>query len=156
MSKTIESSIEVNAPVRDVYNQWTQFEDFPKFMEGVERVEQIDDTTLHWAAEIAGAKREWDAKITEQKPDDRIAWTSLDGTTNAGVVTFHRLSDAQSKVMLQLEVEPEGFVENAGAALGIIERRAEGDLRRFKEFIEQNPPTGEWRGTVEGGQSSPS
>ena len=155
--KTIETSVEVEAPVRAVYNQWTQFEEFPKFMEGVERVEQKDDQTLHWVAEIGGQRREWDAKITEQKPDDRVAWCSTEGTTNSGVVTFHRLGDDKTKAMLQLEIEPEGFAENVGAFLGVIERRAEGDLQRFKEFLEARggQPTGEWRGTIEGRETEP-
>src|SRR5688500_13108682 len=103
---TAEQSIELKVPVRTAYNQWTQFEEFPRFMEGVESVKQIDDTTLHWVAEIAGTKREWDAKITEQKPDERIAWTNIDGAKNAGVVTFHHLDDNSSKVMLQMEFDP--------------------------------------------------
>jgi uncharacterized membrane protein len=150
MPKTIETSVEVDAPLSDVYNQWTQFEEFPQFMEGVESVQQKDDTHLHWVAEIAGQRREWDAEITEQKPDERIAWCSTEGVKNAGAVTFHRLDDARTKAMLQLEIEPEGFAENVGAFLGSIERRAEGDLRRFKEFLEaRGAATGGWRGTVE-------
>ena len=134
---TLEKSIEVNVPVRTSYNQWTQFEEFPRFMEGVKEVKQLDDTRLHWKAEIAGQEKEWDAEITEQTPDQRIAWTSRGGAINGGVVTFHRLSDVTSKVMLQLEYDPQGFVENVGDALGVVSSRVQGDLERFKEFIEK-------------------
>ena len=147
---SIEQSIEVNVPVGTAYNQWTQFEEFPKFMEGVEQVRQLDDTSLRWVVQIAGQRREWDAKITEQTPDQRIAWTNIDGPTNAGVVTFHRIDDNTSKVMLQMEYEPEGAVETAGDALGIVKGRIKGDLARFKEFIEaRGSETGAWRGEVE-------
>ena len=147
---TAEQSIELNVPVRTAYNQWTQFEDFPRFMEGVESVKQIDDTTLHWVAEIAGQKREWDAKITEQKPDERIAWTNIDGAKNAGVVTFHYIDDTKSRVMLQMEFEPEGFKEKAADVLGIWKGRVKGDIERFKGFIEsRGSETGAWRGEVD-------
>ena len=146
---TIEKSIEVNVPVRTAYNQWTQFEEFPRFMEGVKEVTQLDATHLHWKAAIAGQDKEWDAEITEQTPDQRIAWTSRGGTINGGVVTFHRLSDARSKVMLQLEYAPQGLVENVGDALGVVSSRVQGDLKRFKEFIEKRGrETGAWRGQV--------
>ena len=145
----IEKSIEVNVPLRTAYNQWTQFEEFPRFMEGVKEVKQLDDTPLHWKAEIAGQEKEWDAEITEQTPDQRIAWTSRGGAINGGVVTFHRLSDVTSKVMLQLEYDPQGFVENVGDALGVVSLRVQGDLERFKEFIEKRGcETGAWRGQV--------
>jgi uncharacterized membrane protein len=147
---SIEQSIEVNVPVSTAYNQWTQFEEFPRFMEGVEEVKQLDDTSLRWVAQIAGKRKEWDAKVTEQTPDQRIAWTNIDGPFNAGVVTFHRIDDAQSKVMLQMEYEPEGIIETAGDALGIVKSRIKGDLARFKEFIEsRGSETGAWRGEVE-------
>ena len=147
---SIEQSIEVNVPVGTAYNQWTQFEEFPKFMEGVEEIKQLDDTSLRWIVQIAGQRREWDAKITEQTPDQRIAWTNIDGPTNAGVVTFHKIDDNTSKVMLQMEYEPEGAVETAGDALGIVKGRIKGDLARFKEFIEnRGSETGAWRGEVE-------
>ena len=147
---TIEQSIDVEVPVRTAYNQWTQFEDFPKFMEGVEEVRQLDDVTLHWKAEILGQTREWDAKITEQNPDERIAWTNIDGAKNAGVVTFHRLDDNKTRIMLQLEFDPEGFLEKAGDALGVVRGRVKGDLERFKTFIEsRGQETGAWRGEVE-------
>jgi len=144
---TIEESVEVEVPVRTAYNQWTQFEEFPRFMEGIEQVRQMTDTRLHWVAEIAGRRREWDAEITEQVPDQRISWCSTEGATNSGVVTFHRLGDAKSKVMLQLEFEPEGAVEQAGDKLGLIKGRTKADLKRFKEFIEsQGRESGAWRG----------
>jgi uncharacterized membrane protein len=148
MSQIIET-VDVDVPVRTAYDQWTQFESFPMFMDGVEKVEQLDDTTLRWTAEIAGQKRTWKAKITEQAPDQRIAWTSIDGAKNAGVVTFHRLDDSKTRVTLQLDVDPEGPVENIGDALGFVERRAKADMERFKEFIEsRGSETGAWRGTV--------
>jgi uncharacterized membrane protein len=147
---TIEESVDVQVPVRTAYNQWTQFEEFPSFMEGVEEVRQIDDTHLHWKAEIGGQEREWDAEITEQRPDERVAWRSTGGTQHAGVVTFHRTGDEQARVMLQLDVEPEGFVEQAGDKLGFVKRRVKGDLDRFKELIEgRGQASGAWRGEVE-------
>jgi uncharacterized membrane protein len=147
---TIEQSIEVGVPVRTAYDQWTQFEEFPQFMEGVQAVTQSDDTHLHWVAEFGGQRREWDAEITEQLPDERVAWTSREGTRNAGVVTFHRLDDTSTRVMLQLDVEPEGLLEQAGDKLGFIRRRAAGDLERFKDFIEsRGQATGAWRGEVD-------
>jgi len=146
---TIERSIEIEVPVRTAYNQWTQFEEFPRFMEGVESVRQSDDRHLHWIAEIGGVRREWDAEITEQHPDERVAWRATTGTKNAGVVTFHRLDTNRTKVMLQLEVDPEGFVEQAGDRLGFVSRRAASDLERFKEYIEaRGKETGAWRGDV--------
>ena len=146
---TIEKSIEVNVPVRTAYNQWTQFEEFPRFMEGVKEVNQLDDTRLHWKAEIGGQEKEWDAEIVEQTPDQRIAWTSRGGATNGGEVSFHRLSDATSRVMLQMRYDPQGFLENAGDALGMVSLRIQGDLERFKEFIEhRGHETGSWRGQV--------
>jgi len=145
-----EESIEVGVPVRTAYNQWTQFEDFTQFMEGVKEVKQITDTRLRWRAEILGVEREWEAEIDEQVPDERIAWHAIDGTTNAGVVTFHRIDDGMCKVMLQLELEPEGIVETAGDWLGVVKTRIKGDLKRFKEFIEsRGQETGAWRGEVQ-------
>ena len=141
--------VDVAVPVSTAYNQWTQFEDFPHFMEGVKEVQQLDDKRLHWHAEIAGKDTEWDVKITEQLPDERIAWTSTTGAKNAGVVTFHKLSDAQTRVTLQMDYDPEGVVENVGSALGLVERRVQGDLERFKEFVERRGhETGAWRGTI--------
>ena len=145
-----EKSIEVEVPVTVAYNQWTQFEEFPRFMEGVEEVRQVDDQRLHWVAEIAGQKREWDATITEQIPDARIAWKGEGEASNAGVVTFHKLDDSKTKIMLQLEWEPEGLVEKAGDAIGVAGHRIEGDLKRFKDFIEsRGSETGAWRGEIE-------
>lgn len=147
---SIEQSIVVDVPCRTAYNQWTQFEDFPKFMEGVKDVRQLDDTHLRWRAEIAGRDKEWEAEITEQRPDERIAWRSRGGAANAGVVSFHRLDDSRCKVMLQLDYAPEGMVESVGDAVGVVSARVKGDLERFKAFIEsRGRETGAWRGTVE-------
>ena len=147
---TIEESIEVQVPVSTAYNQWTQFEEFPRFMEGVEEIRQVSDSRLHWKTKIAGVEREFDAEITEQHPDHRIAWRSVDGTPHAGVVTFHRVDDSVTRVMLQLDSEPEGAVEKVGDALGILKRRVKGDMERFKELIEgRGVETGAWRGDVE-------
>ena len=146
----IERSIDVDVPVRTAYNQWTQFEAFPNFMEGVEEVKQLDDKHLHWRATIAGKEEEWDAVITEQVPDMRVAWTNTTGAPNAGVVTFHRLADHKTRVMLQIDYDPQGVIENVGDALGFVERRVKGDLQRFKEFIEaRQQETGAWRGEIE-------
>ena len=146
---TVERSIDVHVPVRTAYDQWTQFEEFPRFMDAVESVTQIDDTNLHWVARVAGRRKEWDARITEQSPDQRIAWTSTSGARNAGVVTFHRIDDNTTRVMLQLDAETEGVIEAAGSAIGALEREVEGDLERFKEFIEtRGAETGAWRGEV--------
>src|SRR5262245_16225957 len=134
---TIEESIEIDVPVRTAYNQWTQFETFPQFMEGVKQVQQLDDTHLHWIADIGSVQREWDAEITEQHPDERVAWRSRSGTDNGGVVTFHKLTDDKTRVMLQLQFDPNGFTEVAGDKLGFVKRRAAGDLERFKDYIEQ-------------------
>ena len=148
----VEKSIEVDVPCSVAYNQWTQFEDFPKFMEGVEEVTQIDDTHLHWRAEIAGVTKEWDAEITEQIPDERIAWRSTSGAVNSGIVTFSELSEDSTLVSVQMQYEPEGAVENVGDAMGVLSRRVEGDLERFKDFLEsRGRETGAWRGSVESG-----
>jgi uncharacterized membrane protein len=145
----IEKSIDVRVPVRTAYNQWTQFEEFPRFMEGVKEVRQLDDTHLHWVADIGGKTEEWEARITEQSPDQRVAWTAESGTMNAGVVTFHKLDPETTRVMLQLEYEPSGVVETVGDKLGFLSRRVEGDLGRFKSFIEERGrETGAWRGEV--------
>jgi uncharacterized membrane protein len=147
---SFEHAVDVNVPLSTAYNQWTQFEEFPQFMQGIEQVQQITDTDLHWTAEIAGMRQEWDAKITEQTPDHRIAWTSTSGARHAGVVTFHRIDDDTTRVMLQIEYDPEGFIENVGDALGIVQGRMAGDLERFKEFIEaRGEATGAWRGNVD-------
>ncbi len=147
--QTIEQSIEVNVPVSTAYNQWTQFEEFPEFMEGVESVTQIDDTHLHWVAEIAGKRHDWKAEITEQLPDERVAWRNTDGKENAGVVTFHKLGDGRSRVMVQMDFVPEGIKEKLGDLLGAPDRRVKGDLERFKELIEtRGRESGAWRGEV--------
>jgi len=149
----IEKSIDVCVPVRTAYNQWTQFEEFPRFMEGVESVTQLDDSHVQWCAEIAGKKKEWKAEITEQIPDERVAWTSREGADNAGVVTFHRLDDENTRIMLQLEFDPDGIVETVGDKLGFVGLRTEGDLKRFKDFIEdRGSETGAWRGEIDQGQ----
>ena len=146
----VRSTIEIDRPVRTVYDQWTQFETFPEFMEGVKEVRQVDDTHLHWRAEVGGVERQWDAEITEQKPDERVAWRAREGADNAGVVTFHRLSEDRTRVMLQMEFDPDGFAESVGDKLGFVRRRAAGDLERFKDFVEdRGVETGGWRGQVE-------
>jgi len=146
----IEQSVDVNVSVHAVYNQWTQFEEFPRFMEGIEEIRQLDDKRLHWRANVGGKEKEWDAVITEQIPDQRIAWKNTTGAKNAGVVTFHHISDKTTRVMLQLEYDPEGIVENVGDAIGVVSSRVRGDLKRFKEFIEERgAETGAWRGKVE-------
>jgi uncharacterized membrane protein len=146
----IEQSIDVNVPVHTAYNQWTQFEEFPHFMEGVEEIRQLDDKRLHWRANVGGKEKEWDAVITEQIPDQRIAWKNTTGATNAGVVTFHHISDKITRVMLQLEYDPEGIIENVGDAIGVVSSRVKGDLARFKEYIEKRgSETGAWRVKIE-------
>jgi len=148
--KTIEETIEIDVPVSTAYNQWTQFESFPQFMDGVERVEQKDDKHLRWVAEIGGTTREWDAEITEQHPDHRVAWKALDQDGPNGVVTFHKLDDSRTKIMLQMDYEPEGMKESVGSAIGLDSHRVKDDLESFKEFIEsRGSATGAWRGDVE-------
>jgi uncharacterized membrane protein len=145
----VVKSIEVDVPVRTAYNQWTQFESFPQFMDGVDSIQQITDTRTHWRTSIGGVTREFDAEITEQLPDERVAWKSTGGTTQAGVVTFERLDEGKTRVTVQLDWEPEGLVEKAGAALQVDDIRVSGDLKRFKEFIEsRGTETGAWRGDV--------
>jgi uncharacterized membrane protein len=147
---TVEKSIEVGVPVSTAYNQWTQFESFPRFMDGVDRIDQLSPTRTHWVTSIGGVHREFDAEITEQLPDERVAWTSVDGPKQAGVVTFHRIDADRSRVMLQLDFEPEGLVETAGDKLGVVGRRIDGDLGRFKKFIEaRGTEEGGWRGQVD-------
>ena len=149
MSTRVEKTIMVNVPVSRAYNQWTQFEDFPHFMGGVKSVTQLSDDRLDWVAEIAGVRRQWQARIIEQVPDQKIAWAATDGATNAGAVTFEDLGGEQTSLTLVLEYEPEGFVEKVGDSLNIVERQAEGDLERFKAFIEsEGYASGAWRGSV--------
>ena len=151
MSK-IQKTIEVDVPVATAYNQWTQFEEFPKFMDGVEEVRQLDETHLQWVASVGGKRNEWKAEITEQKPDQRVAWRSTEGKDNAGVVTFEPLSEQRTKVMVELNFAPEGIVEKVGSAVGADDRRVEADLGRFKEMIEsRSQESGEWRGKVDSG-----
>ena len=145
----IEREISVNASLRMAYNQWTQFEEFPKFMEGVQEVHQLGDKRLHWKAEIGGRVEEWYAEITEQRPDQRIVWRSTSGAKNIGMVTFEPINENTTRVKLQIEYDPEGFVENVGDTLGIVESRVAGDLERFKDFIEARlMETGGWRGSI--------
>jgi uncharacterized membrane protein len=146
---TIEESIEVQVPVRTAYDQWTQFEEFPRFMEGVEEIRQLDETHLHWVTKIGGKRKEFDAEVTEQTPDERVAWRSTSGAENAGVVTFHKTGEGETRIMVQMDVDPDGLVEVAGDALGVPKRRVKGDLERFKELIEaRGQVSGAWRGEV--------
>ncbi|MEV4803710.1 SRPBCC family protein [Nonomuraea sp. NPDC049421] len=148
---TIEHSEDVRVPVRVAYDQWTQFESFPEFMEGVESVKQLSDTRTAWVADIAGVRREFEAEITEQHPDERVAWRSVERPHHAGVVTFHRIDENATRVTLQMEYDPEGFVETAGDWLQLVRMRVVGDLKRFKTFIEsRGGETGAWRGDVPG------
>ena len=150
MAQVIES-IDVGVPVTQSYNQWTQFESFPHFLSYVEKIDQIDETHNHWKVKIAGVEREFDTVITEQHPDERVAWKSTGGEeSHAGVVTFHRLSDTTSRVTVQLDWEAEGFLEKVGAVFGVDDHAIKADLKNFKEFIEKQPSsTGAWRGDVE-------
>ncbi|RGC68324.1 Polyketide cyclase / dehydrase and lipid transport [Micromonospora sp. MW-13] len=153
MTTTVEKSVEVNVPIRTAYNQWTQFEEFPRFMGGVREVRQLDDRRMHWVAEIAGVQREWDAKVLEQVPDSKVAWAATEGATNAGAVHFQPVDTDRTMVRLFLEYEPEGFVEKAGDRLHLVERQAESDLERFKAYIEsRGVETGGWRGTIDEGR----
>jgi uncharacterized membrane protein len=147
----IERQIEVEVPVSAAYDQWTQFESFPSFMDGVERVIQRDDKFLHWSVTIGGQRRDWTAEIVDQTPDTRIAWRSIGGAANAGAVRFTALGPERTLVSLTIEAEPEGPLEVAGTALGFLDRRVTGDLERFKAFIERRgAPTGAWRGEIHG------
>jgi uncharacterized membrane protein len=149
VSQVIET-VDVNVPIRTAYDQWTQFESFPQFMEGVESVTQVSDTRNRWKVSIGGVEREFVTEITEQHPEERIAWTTVDGdVTQAGVVTFHQLADSTTRVTIQLDWDPQGLVEKAGAVAGVDDRRVKGDAQRFKEFIEsRGAATGTWRGDV--------
>ncbi|WP_434449245.1 SRPBCC family protein [Lentzea sp. E54] len=148
---TITESVDVDVDVTTAYNQWTQFESFPKFMEGVEEIRQLDDTHVHWKIKVAGTTREFDARITEQNPDERIAWRSEDGPQHAGVITFHRLDDTRTRVTAQMDIDPSGFAENVADKFGLLDQRVKGDMNRFKEFIESRGghETGAWRGEVD-------
>ncbi|MEU1973477.1 SRPBCC family protein [Microbacterium sp. NPDC019599] len=149
MSTKVDKRVLVNVPISVAYNQWTQFEEFPHFMSGVKSVKQLDDQNLEWVAEIAGVKRQWKARILEQVPDEKVSWAATEGATNAGAVSFEDVGGGQTQVHLVLEYEPEGMVEKIGDKLNVVERQAEGDLDRFKEFIEsEGYATGAWRGSV--------
>ena len=146
---SVQKSIDVNVPVSTAYNQWTQFEEFPRFMEGVKSVHQLDDKRLHWKTEVAGKEQDFDAIIDQQIPDQRIAWHSTIGAKQGGVVTFHRLDAGKTRIMLQMEYDPQGFVEKTGDMMGAVSRRVQGDLERFKEFLEKRGgETGAWRGEI--------
>jgi uncharacterized membrane protein len=151
--ETIRESIEVNVPVSTAYNQWTQFEEFPQFMEGVESVKQTDDTHLYWVAEIGGKRREWQAEIVEQKSDRKIAWRALDGNGPNGVVEFEPFGEDTTLVTVEIAYEPEGLTEQLGAKIGIDSRQVRGDLERFTELIEsRGVESGAWRGEVHAGE----
>jgi uncharacterized membrane protein len=147
---SVQESVDVDVPVRVAYNQWTQFESFPHFMEGVESITQLDDKRNHWVTKVGGITREFDTEITEQHPDERIAWTSIEGEVHqAGVVTFHRLSEDSTRVTVQIDWTPQGLVEKAGAALQVDDHRVKADTKRFKEFVEtRGSETGAWRGDI--------
>jgi uncharacterized membrane protein len=148
MSSTMDS-IDVNVPVSTAYNQWTQFEELPKFMDSVHEIRQVDDTHLHWRASVAGKEEEWDAEITEQSPDKRIAWRSTGGVKNAGVVTFHKITDNTTRVTLQMDYDPQSFDEKVGDALGMVKLQLKNNLKSYKELLEgKGQETGAWRGTV--------
>lgn len=146
---TVVETIEIDVPVRTAYNQWTQFEEFPKFMEGINEVRQLDDAHLHWVAEIGGKLEEWDAEITEQRPDERVAWRSTSGKPNAGAVSFTALGPERTRVTVEIAYEPDGVIETVGTALGLDEQRVRRDLERFGEMIEaRGAETGAWRGEI--------
>ncbi|HEU5128287.1 MAG TPA: SRPBCC family protein [Glycomyces sp.] len=146
---SITESVDVQVPVSTAYNQWTQFETFPAFMEGVEEIRQVDDTHTHWVTKVGGVKREFDATVTEQHPDERVAWKSDGGPTHAGVITFHRLDEDTTRVTAQMDIDPEGFAEKVADKTGVLNRRVKGDMQRFKDFIEQRGhESGAWRGDV--------
>jgi uncharacterized membrane protein len=147
--ETVEKTIDIAVPVRTAYNQWTQFEEFPRFMEGVESVRQLDDTRLHWVANVGGERKEWEARITEQIPDQRIAWHSEGGEHTSGAVSFQSIEPSRTRVTVRVNYEPQGITEKIGDMLGVVSQRVEGDLERFKDFIEaRGHETGSWRGTV--------
>jgi uncharacterized membrane protein len=151
--KTIRESIEVEVPVQTAYNQWTQFEQFPQFMDGVESVKQLDDTHLHWVAEVGGKKREWDAEIVDQLPDERIAWRAVDGNGPNGVVEFEALGESKTMITVEMAYEPEGLTEQLGSTVGIDSRQVKGDLERFKQLVEaRGVESGAWRGEVRAGE----
>ncbi|MDY0810854.1 SRPBCC family protein [Kitasatospora purpeofusca] len=146
----VQEQIEVDVPLTTAYNQWTQFEDFPRFMEGVEQVTQLDDRHNHWTTKVAGVTREFDTEIVDQLPDQKIAWRTTGGEVQQmGVVTFERLDDRHTTVRLAIDFEPDGVAEKAADAMGMVDRRVKGDLRRFKSFIEDHGvEEGGWRGRI--------
>ncbi|MEU5871186.1 SRPBCC family protein [Glycomyces sp. NPDC047369] len=147
---SITESVDVEVPVSTAYNQWTQFETFPSFMDGVDEVQQIGETLTHWRMSIGGVAREFDAAITEQHPDERVAWKSISGPSHAGVVTFHRLDDDHTRVTAQMDIDPDGFAETVADKAGFLTHRVKGDMQRFKLYIEdRGAETGGWRGDVE-------
>lgn len=152
---TVKESIDVDVPLHRAYNQWTQFEDFPSFMDGVEEVRQTDDRHCHWTTKVAGARREFDTEIVDQLPDERISWRTMGGDVQQrGVVTFQQLDDAHTRVSLVMELEPRGLAEKAGAMLGVPGRQVKGDLKRFKGFIEgRGQESGGWRGRITPGSA---
>jgi uncharacterized membrane protein len=145
----VTKSIDVHVPIATAYNQWTQFETFPQFMGGVDQITQLDDRRLQWTVSIGGQTRDFEAEVTEQHPEERVAWKSVDGKTHAGVVTFHKLSDDETRVTVQLDWQPEGIAEKAGAIVGVDDRQIASDLDRFKKFIEnRQQETGAWHGDI--------
>ena len=149
----VDESVEVSVPVSTAYNQWTQFEDFPQFMDGVKSVQQTDETHLHWVAEVAGRRHEWDAEITYQDPDRHIAWRAIDGKKNTGAVKFEPLGDDRTRIKVRMSYEAEGVAESVGDALGVDDRGVRADLERFKQLVEsRGSETGAWRGEVRGGE----
>ena len=150
---SIQESIDVQVPARTAYNQWTQFEEFPRFMEGVKSVRQIDDTHLHWVVEVGGKEYEWTAEITEQQPDQMVAWKAIDGHGINGVVTFQPLGESEARITVQMDHETDGIMEQLGSALGVDSRRVKSDLERFKDLVEgRGVETGAWRGEVAHGE----
>jgi uncharacterized membrane protein len=156
LMERIEKAFEIDVPVRAAYDQWTQFEQFPRFMEGVREVRQIDDTHLHWRASVGDKEKEWDAEIVEQVPDEIIAWRSTSGAPNAGRVRFEPLSPDRTRLHLRMEYEPETAVEKAADALGVLSRKVDKTIEDFRQFIERRGrETGAWRGEVHRGQTQP-
>jgi uncharacterized membrane protein len=153
---SVQESVDVDVPVSVAYNQWTQFESFPQFMDGVESITQLDETHNHWVTKVGGITREFDTQITEQHPDERVAWTTVEGEVHvAGVVTFHRLGEESTRVTIQIDWTPQGLVEKAGAALQVDDHRVKADAKRFKEFVEKRgSETGAWRGDIPTGGGS--
>jgi uncharacterized membrane protein len=148
----VDEKIEVKVPISTAYNQWTQFEEFPRFMQGIEQVEQLDNTRLHWTAEVGGERKDWYARITRQVPDEVVSWESEGGVVNSGTVVFHPIAAEKTEIQVHMEYEPESAKEKAGGALGVPDRKVESDLKRFKDFIEERgSETGAWRGEIKHG-----